>query len=176
MTEKHANGQKGQFMVGMLVENYPGVLSQVIRLFSRKGYNIQSVAVDTTDNPEITRITIITYGDEMAAQFILRQLQKQVAVIAAKLLERSSCVQRGLVMVKLASNTKERRDEIIQIVNIFRGHIVDINQECLTVSITGDLEKIEAFIKLAEQFGILEIVQSGIVALDRGKTTIFDNN
>ncbi|NMA12451.1 MAG: acetolactate synthase small subunit [Chloroflexi bacterium] len=163
-------------MVGMLVENYPGVLSQVIRLFSRKGYNIQSVAVDTTDNPDITRITIITYGDEMAAQFILRQLHKQVAVIAAKLLDRSSCVQRGLVMVKLASDTKEKRDEIIQVVNIFRGQIVDINQECLTVSITGDLEKIEAFIKLAEHFGILEIVQSGIVALDRGKTTIFDNN
>jgi acetolactate synthase-1/3 small subunit len=106
----------------------------------------------------------------------LRQLHKQVAVIAAKLLDRSSCVQRGLVMVKLASDTKEKRDEIIQVVNIFRGQIVDINQECLTVSITGDLEKIEAFIKLAEHFGILEIVQSGIVALDRGKTTIFDNN
>ena len=176
MTENKINGQNDQFMVGMLVENYPGVLSQVIRLFSRKGYNIQSVAVDTTENPEITRITIITYGDEMAAQFILRQLQKQVAVIAAKLMERSSVVQRGLVMVKLKSETKEKRDEIIQIVNIFRGHIVDINQDCLTVSITGDLEKIEAFIRLAEQFGIMEIVQSGIVAMDRGKTTIFDNN
>lgn len=176
MTEKNDTEHTDLFMVGMLVENYPGVLSQVIRLFSRKGYNIQSVAVDTTENPEITRITIITYGDKMAAQFIIRQLQKQVAVITVKLLEKSSCIQRQLVMVKLNSETKEKRDEIIQIVNIFRGHIVDINQDCLTVSVTGDLEKIDAFIRLAVQFGIREIVRSGVVALDRGKSTIFDNN
>jgi acetolactate synthase-1/3 small subunit len=164
--------QEKLFMVSILVENIAGVLSQIVRLFSRKGYNILSVSADVTDRPDITRITIVTYGDEQAADFILSQVRKQVLVISAKLLDRETCVQRELVMVKLRCETKEDRDEIIQIVNIFRGNIIDINHECLTVSVTGDLEKLEAFIRLVSQFEIMELVRSGLVALERGKTTI----
>ena len=160
------------FMVSILVENVAGVLSQIVRLFSRKGYNILSVSADVTETPDITRITIVTFGDDQAADFILSQVRKQLLVISAKLLDRSTCVQRELVMVKLRSGTKEIRDEIVQIVNIFRGSIVDINHECLTVSVTGDLDKLEAFIRMITQFEIMELVRSGLVALERGKNTI----
>lgn len=163
------------FMISVLVENYPGVLSQIIRLFSRRGYNIQSVAVDTTQTPNETRITILADGDEAAALQILYQLRKQISVISAKLLDASNAILRSMVMIKVDGDTKEKRDEVIQISNIFRANIIDISLDCLTVSVTGNPDKIEAFIRLMEPFGIMELVRSGIVALERGKSTIISD-
>lgn len=161
------------FTISILVENYAGVLSQITRLFSRRGYNIQSIAVDTIERPDETRISIIADGDLEAAQQILFQLRKQISVISAKLLNPEDSIQRSMVFVKVAGDTKEKRDEIIQISNIFRANIIDISLDTITVAVTGALEKVEAFIRLMTPFGILELVRSGIVTIERGRSTIY---
>lgn len=160
------------FMISILVDNYAGVLSQITRLFSRRGYNIQSITADKTQNPDETRITIIADGVQTAALQILLQLRKQISVLSAKLLDPEEAILRAMVIVKVDADTKEKRDEVIQISNIFRANIIDISLDCLTVSVTGDPDKTEAFIRLMAPFGILELVRSGIVTLERGKLTI----
>ena len=134
------------FMISILVDNYAGVLSQITRLFSRRGYNIQSITADKTQNPDETRITIIADGDQTAALQILLQLRKQISVLSAKLLDPEEAILRAMVIVKVDADTKEKRDEVIQISNIFRANIIDISLDCLTVSITDDPDKTKAFI------------------------------
>ena len=145
-----------EYTISILVENSPGVLSQVSRLFSRKGYNIDSIASGTTEDPRVTRITIVMQGDE---------------VIIAE-----SAVQRELVLVKVRAETKDKRDEIIQVVNVFRASIVDISRETLTVVILGSESKAGALMDLLADFGILEVVRTGTIAIERGRNTIYDNN
>lgn len=165
-----------QHTLSILVENAAGVLSQVIRLFSRKGYNIDSLAVGETDNPEISRITVIVKGDDLMVRQITSQLSKLLPVSSVTALSSENSIERELVLVKVAAPNRSARDEVIQIVNIFRANIIDVSMETLTISIVGAGEKTGAILNLLKEFGILEIVRTGMIALERGVSTIYDRN
>lgn len=161
-------------ILSILVENSAGVLSQVARLFSRKGYNIESLAVGTTDDPTVSRITVvIEVSDTMITQ-VANQLGKLLPVISVKVFKTTECVRRELILVKVSADSREKRDEVLQIVNIFRAKVVDVGAETLTIEITGDYSKAEAILNLLSAFGILELVRTGTVTLQRGKATIND--
>ena len=151
--------------LSVLVENAAGVLSQVSRLFSRKGYNIESLAVGTTDDPAVSRITI---------EQIMNQLRKQFSVYSVQELLPERSIRRELVMFKVRAETPDIRNEIIQIANIFRASIIDVSLKSLTLALIGDETKADAMQKLLEAFGILELVRTGMVALERGAYTIGD--
>lgn len=159
-------------ILSALVENSAGVLSQVSRMFSRKGFNIMSLAVGETDDPAVSRMTIIVHTDEEMIQQIASQLAKLLPVISVKVLNGAESVQRELILVKLRAESRETRDEIIQIVSIFRAKIVDVGASTLTVEITGDRGKAAALLDLLRGFGILELVRTGTVALERGRSCI----
>ncbi len=160
--------------LSVLVENTAGVLSQVSRLFSRKGYNIESLAVGTTNDPQISRITIEVMGDDAATAQIMNQLRKQFCVYSVQELQPDRSIRRELVMFKVKAETSEVRNEVIQIANIFRASIIDVSVQTLTLALIGDESKAEAMQKLLEAFGILELVRTGMVALERGAYTISD--
>ena len=166
--------KENRHILSVLVENSAGVLSQVSRMFSRKGYNIDSLAVGTTEDPTISRMTILVNEDEEQIEQIASQLAKLLPVISVKLLSPESSVQREMILVKVKAASREARDEIIQIASIFREKIIDVGMEARTLEVTGDHDKAEALLKLLESFGILELVRTGAVALERGKTTIYE--
>ncbi len=159
-------------ILSVLVENSAGVLSQVSRMFSRKGYNIDSLAVGPTDDPAVSRITIMINVDDLMIQQIANQLNKLLPVISVKILDKESSVCRELILVKVRVRDRGARDEIIQLANIFRVSIVDVALESLTICITGDHSKSDALLGLLNEFGILELVRTGAVALERGSGTI----
>ena len=163
-------------IISILVENAPGVLSQVARLFSRKGYNIEAIASGVTQDPAVTRITIVMDGTELMIRQLVAQLRKLFPVLSVNILSQASSVQRELILVKVLAETKEARDQVIQVVNVFRASIVDIGRETLTISIVGDEEKSQALLGLLSDFGILEIVRTGTIAIERGRHTIYDEN
>lgn len=158
--------------LAVLVDNESGVLSQVSRLFSRKGYNIESLAVGTTDNPAVSRITIEVLADDHHAELMCNQLRKLLPVHSVKRLTPSHSIRRELVMIKVNARNSEVRNEVIQIANIFRGAIIDVSTETLTLALIGDETKNDAMQKLLEEFGIIELVRTGVVALERGQYTI----
>ena len=160
--------------LSVLVENAAGVLSQVSRLFSRKGYNIESLAVGTTDDPEVSRITIEVLCDDQQIEQITNQLRKQFTVYSVRLLPPDSSIRRELVLIKVKAGSREVRNEVIQIANIFRASIIDVSLKSLTLALIGDETKADAMQKLLEAFGILELVRTGMVALERGAYTIGD--
>ena len=166
--------KENRHILSVLVENSAGVLSQVSRMFSRKGYNIDSLAVGTTEDPTISRMTILVYADEEQIEQIASQLAKLLPVISVKLLSPESSVQREMILVKVKAENREARDEIIQIASIFREKIIDVGMESLTLEVTGDHDKAQALLKLLASFGILELVRTGSVALERGTATIYD--
>lgn len=161
--------------LSVLVENAAGVLSQVSRLFSRKGYNIESLAVGTTDDPEVSRITIEVLSDDLQIEQITNQLRKLYSVYSVRLLPPALSIRRELVLIKVKAETREIRNEIIQIANIFRASIIDVSTSSLTLAIIGEESKDNALEKLLTEFGILELVRTGMVALERGEATINDN-
>ena len=162
--------------LSVLVENAPGVLSQVSRLFSRKGYNIESLAVGTTDDPAVSRITIEVTSDEAMIEQIMNQLRKLFPVYSVQELLPERSIRRELVMFKVKAETHDIRNEVIQIANIFRASIIDVSLKSLTLALIGDESKADAMQKLLEAFGILELVRTGMVALERGAYTISDEN
>ena len=160
--------------LSVLVENAAGVLSQVSRLFSRKGYNIESLAVGTTDDPTVSRITIEVMADAAMIEQIMNQLRKQFPVYSVQELLPERSIRRELVMLK--AENADTRNEVIQIANIFRASIIDVSVASLTLALIGDESKADAMQKLLESFGILELVRTGMVALERGAYTISDEN
>ncbi len=162
------------YTLAVLVDNEAGVLSQVARLFSRKGYNIESLAVGPTNQQGVSRMTIQIYGDMSTIEFMCNQLRKLVPVHSACCLTDDS-VRRKLVMIKVSAPTREIRNEIIQIANIFRANVIDVSLETLTVAVIGEESKVNSLRGLLEEYGILEQVQTGIIALERGKKTINDD-
>lgn len=157
--------------ISVIVENKPGVLMRVAGLFSRRGYNIDSLTVGVTDNIELSRMTIIVDGDEDILEQIQKQLYKLIDTIKVIDLPKDSSVKRELVLIKVNSDHSSR-SEIIQLADIFKGKIVDVGESSLTVEITGAEGKIVAFIKMMKNFGIKELVRTGTVALHRGEKTI----
>ena len=158
--------------LSVLVDNESGVLSQISRLFSRKGFNIESLAVGTTDDPAVSRMTIEVLTNDNQTALICNQLAKMVPVHSVKLLVASHSIRRELVLYKVHARTSEDKNEIIQIANIFRGSIIDVSKETLTLSVIGDEKKTDAVQELLESFGIIELVRTGMIALERGKYTI----
>ena len=160
--------------LSVLVENSAGVLSQVSRLFSRKGYNIESLAVGTTDDPGVSRITIEVLADTAMTEQIMNQLRKLFPVHSVQELLPERSIRRELVMYKVKAEEADVRNEVIQIANIFRASIIDVSLKSLTLALIGDETKADAMQKLLEAFGILELVRTGMVALERGAYTIGD--
>jgi acetolactate synthase-1/3 small subunit len=170
------NANYKRHTLSVLVENAAGVLSQVSRLFSRKGYNIDSLAVGPTDDPEVSRITIEVLCDDLMIEQIINQLRKQFCVYSVRLLPPASSIRRELVLIKVRAESREVRNEVIQIANIFRASIIDVSPKSLTLAIIGEESKDDALERLLTEFGILELVRTGMVALERGEATINDND
>ncbi len=174
MTTKDSMNPVTRHTLSVLVENAAGVLSQVSRLFSRKGYNIESLAVGTTDDPTVSRITIEVLADNMSTEQIMNQLRKLFSVYSVQELQPERSIRRELVMFKVKAESHDIRNEIIQIANIFRASIIDVSLKSLTLALIGDEDKAEAMQGLLDAFGILELVRTGMVALERGAYTIGD--
>ncbi len=155
-------------ILSVLVENQPGVLSRVSGLFSRRGFNIDSLAVGITENPDVSRITIIVDGDDYTVEQVYKQLNKLIDVIKIKQLKKTESVVRELALIKV-STTASSRTEIIQIVEIFRAKIVDVSKDILTIEISGSSEKVAALEDMVRPFGIKGIVRTGTIAIERGK-------
>ncbi|MBE3101537.1 MAG: acetolactate synthase small subunit [Firmicutes bacterium] len=155
-----------KYVLGVLVENHPGVLSKVAGLFSRRGFNIDSLAVGVTEDPEISRMTIVVNGDEYIVEQVTKQLNKLIDVIKVAIIGEDS-ISRELALIKVRA-TPATRNEIIEIVNIFRAKVVDINKNSVIIEITGDSKKIGALEEMLNDFGILEMVRTGNISIDRG--------
>jgi len=153
--------------LSVLVENSPGVLARVASLFSRRGYNINSLAVGPTENPEISCMTIVIDVEGHALEQVIAQLDKLINVISITELDPVTSVQRELLLVKVAT-TPENRSQVLETVQLFRAKVVDVAQDAVTIEATGNAEKIQALLRVLEPYGIKELVQSGLVAMERG--------
>jgi acetolactate synthase-1/3 small subunit len=162
-----------RYVVSVLVNNTSGVLAKVIGLFSRRGYNIRSLSVGETHNPEISRITIELLGDEQVLEQIKKQLTKLVDVIKVKALRSSNSVYKELVLVKVKADAKKRAG-IIELCDIFRTKIVDTSKNSMTVEMSGSPEKNNALLELLGEYGIMELSRTGITAMQRGSGTIHE--
>ena len=158
-------------VLSALVRNSSGVLSRVSGLFSRRGYNIDSFTAGITDNPSFSRMTITLTTDDDGLEQVKKQFEKLEDVIRVVSFKANECVYRELVLIKVRANT-ENRAAINEIVSIFRSKIIDLSPDTLTIELTGDEEKITALIKLMEEYGIEELVRTGVTALQRGEKTI----
>ncbi len=170
------NTEKKAYTLSIMVEDTPGVLSQVARLFSRKGYNIESICAGPTRTPGTTRISVVMICDEPTIRQLATQLSKLLLVITVDVLEGNDSIQRELCLIKVRAKTRDAREGIIQIINVFRANIVDFGSESLVIAAVGTSDKILAMMKLLEDYGILETVNTGLVALQRGEKTIHDQN
>ncbi|WP_410661551.1 acetolactate synthase small subunit [Amycolatopsis sp. lyj-112] len=157
--------------LSVLVENKPGVLARVSGLFSRRGFNIESLAVGPTENPEVSRMTIVVAVEELPLEQVTKQLNKLVNVIKIVELEKSTAVQRELLLVKVRADATVR-SQVLETVQLFRAKVVDVSPEALTVEATGTSDKIGALLRMLEPYGIRELVQSGMVAVGRGARSI----
>lgn len=153
--------------LSVLVENQPGVLSRVAGLFGRRGYNIQSLAVGVTQDPSLSRMTIVVDGDDRILEQVQKQLNKLINVIKVSVLEEPDAIGRELALVRVHAPPAQRT-AIMQVVDIFRGKIVDVARRSLVVEITGDEEKVSAMVDLLREFGIMEVVRTGKIAMARG--------
>jgi acetolactate synthase I/III small subunit len=153
--------------ISVMVENKPGVLARVAGLFSRRGYNIESLAVGTTEIESVSRMTIVASGDDLVLEQIIKQLYKLIDVIKVFDIPQDVSVERELVLIKVSCNEKTR-SEIIEIVDIFRGRIVDVSDGAVTIEMTGEENKVDGIEKLLKKFGIKELVRTGKIALQRG--------
>ena len=157
--------------LSVLVQNKPGVLARTAGLFSRRGYNIESLTVGVTENENISRMTIVVAGDDTVVEQVTKQLNRLIEVIKVSDLTKESYVDRELVLIKVTADSSNR-GEIMQLVDVFRARIVDVAAKSLIIEVTGDAGKITALIDTLKQFGIKEIVRTGTLALGRGPKVI----
>jgi len=151
-----------------LVENHPGVLTRVAGLFARRAYNIDSLSVCQTEDPELSRMTIVVNGDDQVIEQVRNQLNKLVIVHSVTDLTIESVVNRELALVRIKVSS-ETRAEVLQTVTIFRGRVVDMGRTNITVEVTGDIEKIDAFVNAIRPYGLLELVRTGKIAILRSE-------
>lgn len=160
-----------KYVLSMLVENHHGVLSKIAGLFSRRGYNIDSLSVGETTNPAISRMTITVTGEYAVFHQVRKQLNKLYDVYETQELEESESISREMAMIKVSSRGKNRAS-IIEIADIFRANIVDVGPNSLILEATGNSGKISAFIQLMEPYGILEMVRTGLTSMGRGSSIL----
>lgn len=158
-------------VISALVVNEPGVLSLVAGLFSARGFNIDSLVVGRTENPELSRMTLVCDADDNVLEQVRKQLAKLVAVVKVRDLSEVRHVERDLILLSITAGPAQRT-EIIELVNLFRGKVVDISKNSLTVELAGPEEKIEAFVELIEPYGIKEMARTGVIAMPRGQQTL----
>ncbi len=163
--------EKQKFVIAVYVDNKAGVLTRVTAMFTRRGFNIDALTVGETEHPEYSRITIAMSGDAMVKEQLINQLKKLVVVKKVEVLEEEP-IKRELMLIKVL-NKAEYRSDIMTAVDVFRASVIDYGVEGMCIEVTGSPSKIDAFVKLMQPFGILEMCRTGIVALDRGNKTLF---
>jgi acetolactate synthase I/III small subunit len=159
--------------LSVLVENKPGVLARIAALFSRRGFNIDSLAVGPTEYPAVSRMTVVVDVDEQPLEQVTKQLNKLVNVIKIVELDGGQSVQRELILLKVKADL-ETRSHILETVQLFRAKVVDVAHDAVTIEATGSADKLDALLRVLEPFGIRELVQSGVVAIGRGSRSITD--
>lgn len=161
--------------LSVLVENKPGVLTRVAALFSRRGFNIDSLAVGPTEIPEISRMTVVVDVEGTALEQVTKQLNKLIEVLKVVELEPSASVQREILLVKVKADPVTR-SQVVDTINLFKAKVVDVGPEAVTIEATGSSEKLRALLDVLAPFGIRELVQSGMVAVGRGSRSITDRS
>ena len=159
--------------LSVLVENKPGVLARIAALFSRRGFNIDSLAVGPTEHPEISRMTVVVDVEALPLEQVTKQLNKLVEVLKVVKLEPTASVQREILLVKVRTDLHSR-SHVLETVQLFRAKVVDVASDTLTIEVTGNRDKLAAFLEVLEPFGVKELVQSGMVAIGRGSRSITD--
>ena len=159
--------------LSVLVEDQPGVLARIASLFSRRGFNIESLAVGPTEHPGMSRMTIAVSVDDLPLEQVTKQLNKLINVLKIVELDPATSVQRELLLVKVKADV-DSRSQVLEAVQLFRAHVVDVSPESVVIEATGNAEKLEALLRVLEPFGIKELVQSGMVAVGRGPRSITD--
>ena len=159
--------------LSVLVEDKPGVLARVSSLFSRRGFNIESLAVGPTELPDVSRMTIVVSVDGPILEQVTKQLNKLINVLKIVELDPESSVVRELMLIKVRADA-DTRSQVLEIVQMFRAKIVDVATDAVTIEATGSRDKLEALLRMLDQFGVREIVQSGTVAVGRGSRSIAD--
>ncbi|MBP0961629.1 MAG: acetolactate synthase small subunit [Oscillospiraceae bacterium] len=157
----------GKHIFSILVNNKPGVMTRVSSMFTRRGFNIDTLTVGETESPEFSRITVSMIGDDYAKDQVVKQLSKLHDVKQVQVMERDDTVTRELLLIKVKNDSSTRQD-VLAAVDVFRSKIVDYSPDALCIEITGETTKLNAFIELVKPFGIMEICRTGIVALERG--------
>jgi acetolactate synthase-1/3 small subunit len=160
-----------RYIVGVLVNNEPGVLARVSGLFSRRGFNIDSLAVGPTMDESISRITIVVRGDKVNIEQLVQQLYKLISVQKVKVFTDQDTVARQLMLVKVRATHRER-ESLMRLADIFKSKVVDVTKNTVSLQLTGDTGKIESIMSLLEDYGIVEIVRTGMVALERGDSVM----
>ncbi len=162
-----------KFIIAVYVDNKFGVLTRVTSMFTRRGFNIDALTVGKTESDDFSRITITMYGDDAAKEQMIKQLKKLVNVKMVKLLSKESSVIRELMLIKVKNDRKTKND-IMTAVSIFRSKIIDYSANALCIEVTGDTEKLDAFIEIMKPLGIIEMCRTGIVALERGEGSLLE--
>jgi len=160
-----------KFIIAVFVENKAGVLTRVTSMFTRRGFNIDALTVGETESPEYSRITISLSGDGYAKEQLINQMKKLFNVKKVEVLEETESIRRELMLIKV-KNTSATRSDILSAVDVFRAKVIDYGTDSMCIEITGEPTKIDAFVQLMTPYGILELCRTGIVALDRGTTTL----
>jgi acetolactate synthase-1/3 small subunit len=160
-----------QHVVSALVENRAGTLSRVSGLFSRRGFNIDSLTVGETEDASISRMTIAVTGDDAVLEQIIKQLGKLVDVISVRELDPASCMRREIMLVKIRAD-ENTRPAVIEITGIFRSRVIDVSSTTITIEATGDIEKLSGLLLLLRPYGVLELARTGLVALERGPAVL----
>ncbi|MBR1579119.1 MAG: acetolactate synthase small subunit [Selenomonadaceae bacterium] len=158
-------------VLSVYVENQPGVLVRVASMFSRREFNIDSLSVGVTQSPEFSRITVVVHGDAGLIEQMIKQLEKMPVVKAVQRLDASIAVTRGMTMIKVSADDTNRLD-VLKMAELFRAHVIDVRPTTLIFEITGDDEKVTAFMQLLAPYGIMEVIRTGLIALERGENTI----
>lgn len=160
-------------VLSVYVENQPGVLVRVASMFSRREFNIDSLSVGVTQSPEFSRITVVVHGEANLIEQMIKQLEKMPIVKAVQRLDSETAVTRGMTMIKVLADEDKRLD-VLKLAELFRAHVIDVQTTTLIFEITGNDEKVTAFLRLLKPYGILEVIRTGLIALERGENTIGD--
>jgi acetolactate synthase-1/3 small subunit len=162
-------------LLSALVENRPGVMQRIAGMFSRRGFNMDNLSVGPTEDPKYSRVTITVKGDESVLEQVVKQMNKLISVVKVRELNEEDSVSRELSLIKVNASKPEARSEIAQYVDVFRASIVDVSTESIIIEITGDGDKIDAFIRLMQPYGIREVSRTGVTAMKRGTRRIKDS-
>jgi acetolactate synthase-1/3 small subunit len=165
-------GNKETKVIAALVENKPGVLHSVANMFRRRDFNIESITVGPTEQHDLSRMTITVNGDEKTLEQVVKQMSKLIDVVKVSRLEPENIVTRELALIKVNIPDNKSRSDVINCVEVFRGRVVDVSPESLTMEITGTPDKIDAFLNLMRTYGIMELARTGLTALSRGISSI----